>query len=78
MTARLVRIEWVADGIDLLIKDMPIFFIPVTVGVVQYLDFFVGKGSLMIPLVIISTFLVIASSSLITSLLMKKEEHTYE
>ncbi|SHN28515.1 CidA/LrgA family protein [Gracilibacillus kekensis] len=78
LTARWIRVEWVEDGIDLLIKDMPIFFVPVTVGVVQYLDFFIGKGSLMIPLIILSTFLVILSGSLITSLLVKKDGHTYE
>ncbi|WP_077065031.1 CidA/LrgA family protein [Gracilibacillus massiliensis] len=78
LTFRWIRVEWVEEGIDLLIKDMPIFFVPVTVGVVQYLDFFIGKGSLMIPLIILSTLLVILSGSLITSLLVKKDGHTYE
>ncbi|WP_163580953.1 CidA/LrgA family protein [Gracilibacillus saliphilus] len=78
LTFKLIRVEWVADGIDLLIKDMPIFFVPVTVGVVQYLDFFYGKGSLMILLVIISTFLTIGISGWITSLLLKKEVDTHD
>lgn len=78
LTFKLIRVEWVADGIDLLIKDMPIFFVPVTVGVVQYLDFFYGKGSLMILLVIISTFLTIGVSGWITSLLLKKEVDTHD
>ncbi len=78
LTAKLIRVEWVADGIDLLMKDMPIFFVPVTVGVVQYLDFFYGKGSLMIPLVMISTFLIIGISGLITSLLLKKDVDAHD
>jgi holin-like protein len=78
LTFKLIRVEWVADGIDLLIKDMPIFFVPVTVGVVQYLDFFYGKGSLMIPLVILSTFLTIGISGWVTSLLLKKEVDAHD
>ncbi|WP_018932575.1 CidA/LrgA family protein [Gracilibacillus lacisalsi] len=78
LTFKLIRVEWVADGIDLLIKDMPIFFVPVTVGVVQYLEFFYGKGSLMIPLVILSTFLTVGISSCITSLLLKKEVDAHD
>ncbi|MFD2656473.1 CidA/LrgA family protein [Gracilibacillus thailandensis] len=78
LTFKLIRVEWVADGIDLLIKDMPVFFVPVTVGVVQYLDFFYGKGSLMIPLVILSTFLTIGISGWVTSLLLKKEVDAHD
>ncbi len=78
LTTKFFQVEWVSDGIDLLMKDMPIFFVPVTVGVIQYLDFFVGKGSLMIPIVMLSTFLVIYTASVITSLLLKKAGHNYE
>ncbi|SFM45299.1 holin-like protein [Gracilibacillus orientalis] len=73
LSGRLIKVEWIADGIDLLMRDMPIFFVPVTVGVVQYLDFFYGKGSLLIPLVMLSTFLIIGISGFVTSLLLKKE-----
>lgn len=59
-------------------KDMPIFFVPVTVGVVQYLDFFYGKGSLMIPLVVISTFLIIVINGVLTSWLVKKEVNAHD
>ncbi len=73
LSGRLIKVEWIADGIDLLMRDMPIFFVPVTVGVVQYLDFFYGKGSLLIPLVMLSIFLIIGISGFVTSLLLKKE-----
>ncbi|MGN8646881.1 CidA/LrgA family protein [Gracilibacillus sp. HCP3S3_G5_1] len=78
LTAKIIRVEWIADGIDLLMKDMPIFFVPVTVGVVQYLDFFYGKGSLMIPLVVISTFLIIVINGVLTSWLVKKEVNAHD
>ncbi|MDX8047665.1 CidA/LrgA family holin-like protein [Gracilibacillus sp. S3-1-1] len=78
LLGKIIRVEWISDGVDLLMRDMPIFFIPVTIGVVEYLNFFVGKGSLMIPLIIFSTLIIITVSSLITSLLLKKEANAHE
>src|SRR5699024_4056024 len=74
LSGKIIRVEWVSEGIDLLLKDIPIFFIPVTVGVIEYLDFFYGKGSLMIPLVIFSTFLVIATGGIVTSKLLERRD----
>lgn len=72
LAGKVIREEWVSEGIDYFMKDLPIFFVPVTVGVIEYLHFFYGKGSLMIPLVILSTFLVIAAGSIVTSKLLEK------
>lgn len=72
LAGKVIRAEWVSQGIDLLMKDIPIFFVPVTVGIIEYLDFFYGKGSLMIPLIILSTFLVISVGSMVTSKLLEK------
>lgn len=74
LSGKIIRVEWVSEGIDLLLKDIPIFFIPVTVGVIEYLDFFYGKGSLMIPVVIFSTFLVIATGGIVTSKLLERRD----
>ncbi|UOQ84583.1 CidA/LrgA family protein [Gracilibacillus salinarum] len=78
LTTKLIKVAWIEDGIDFIMKDMPIFFVPVTVGVVEHLHFFAGKGSLLIPLIMLSTFLVVSISSLFTSLLLKKEADTNE
>lgn len=75
---KIFPLVWIQLGVDFLLKDIPFFFIPVTVGVVQYLSFFYGKGSLTILLVIISTFLVIGVSGAVTNFLLKKEVKSYE
>ncbi|GAB2534416.1 CidA/LrgA family protein [Gracilibacillus alcaliphilus] len=74
LVLKVIKLSWIRDGIDILLKDMPLFFIPVTVGVVQYLDFFYGKGSIVLIIVVVSTLLVIALSSWITDLMLRKEE----
>lgn len=75
LVLKVIKLNWIQDGIDILLKDMPLFFIPVTVGVVQYLDFFYGKGSIVLIIVVVSTLLVIALSSWITDLMLRKEGH---
>ncbi|MCT1902831.1 CidA/LrgA family holin-like protein [Oceanobacillus sojae] len=75
---KILPLTWIQSGVDFLLKDIPFFFIPVTVGVVQYLSFFYGKGSLTILLVVISTFFVIGVSGTVTNFLLKKEVKSYE
>ncbi|SER58320.1 holin-like protein [Gracilibacillus ureilyticus] len=63
----------ISNGIDLLIKDMPLFFVPVTVGVIEFFDFFRGKGSLILLAAFLSTLLVIFTTSFIAGKLLEKE-----
>lgn len=75
---KIIPLTWMQSGVDFLLKDIPFFFIPVTVGIIQYLTFFYGKGSLSILLVIVSTFIVIGVSGIVTNFILKKEVKSYE
>ncbi|WP_152656158.1 CidA/LrgA family protein [Oceanobacillus sp. CFH 90083] len=75
---KIIPLESIQGGIDILLRDIPFFFIPVSVGVIQYLSFFYGKGAFTILLVIVSTFLVISISGIVTNFILKKEEKSYE
>ncbi len=75
---KIVPLAWIQSGVDFLLKDIPFFFIPVTVGVIEYLSFFYGKGSLTILLVMISTFMVIGISGIVTNFFLKKEVTSHE
>ncbi|MFC4388845.1 CidA/LrgA family protein [Gracilibacillus marinus] len=66
--------KFIKDGLDLLLKDMPLFFIPVTVGIVNLLHVFAGKGLLMLGIALISTIIVIYTTGLLTQKIMGKEE----
>lgn len=78
LVLRIIPLTSIQTGVDILLKDIPFFFIPVTVGVIQYLSFFQGKGALTIPLVMASTFFVISISGIVTKLALGKKEKSYE
>ncbi|WP_066185828.1 CidA/LrgA family protein [Gracilibacillus timonensis] len=78
LSLQVIPITWLQSGVDWLLKDIPFFFIPVTVGVVQYINFFYGKGSLLVLLVIISTLFVIAITGLITDQLLKNRRAAHD
>lgn len=75
---KIIPLTSIQAGIDFLLKDIPFFFIPVTVGIIQYLSFFHGKGSFTILLVIVSTFFVIGISGIVTNFFLKKEVKSNE
>ncbi|WP_088076626.1 MULTISPECIES: CidA/LrgA family protein [Bacillaceae] len=58
LTTNLIKPAWVKDGAHFLIKYLPLFFIPATVGMMNYFDLFFGKGFLLILIVLFSTLLV--------------------
>ncbi|KAB8129385.1 CidA/LrgA family protein [Gracilibacillus oryzae] len=76
LVTKVIPEKLIKDGIDLLIKDMPLFFIPVTVGVIEFLDFFKGKGSFILFITFISTMVVILTTSFIADKLLQKEVGT--
>ena len=68
---KIVRLEWVEDGADLLIRDLLLFFIPPAVGIMQYTNLFGAIGSKLIGAVAISILIVLWIISLCTVLVMR-------
>ena len=62
---RVMRLEWVGDGAGFMVKHLPFFFIPSTLGIMQYYGIFAGKGFLLVIIVLVSTIMVMAVSGLI-------------
>lgn len=62
---RVMKLEWVDDGAGFMVKHLPFFFIPSTLGIMQYYGIFAGKGFLLIIIVLVSTIMVMAVSGLI-------------
>jgi holin-like protein len=54
--------KWIQDGAGFLLSTMMFFFIPAAVGIINYLDFFQGKGLLLVVVLIVSTCLVLICS----------------
>lgn len=66
---KLFPLRFVESGATMLLAFLPLFFIPATVGVVEYLDVFTGKGTILIVIIIISTLLTMAGSGWISQFL---------
>lgn len=59
---KIYPLEWIDSGAHFLLAFLSLYFIPATVGVVEYGELFSGKGMLLIPIVVVSTFLTMAAS----------------
>lgn len=70
----LFPIQWFEKGSELLLSHMPLMFLPVTVGILNYLPFFQGRGLLLIIVVLLSTMIVMVSSAMVGQLLVQRRE----
>jgi len=59
-----LKLEWIEEGAGFMVRHLTFFFIPATVGIMQYYDVFAGKGLLLVIIVLISTVLVMVVSGL--------------
>ncbi|WP_243386004.1 CidA/LrgA family protein [Bacillus kexueae] len=69
-----IHSEWLKDGSELLLKYLPILFIPATVGVMNYFSLFSLEGILTVFIVIVSTILVILTSGWMNQWMVGKEK----
>lgn len=74
LSLKLIPLRFVESGAMLMLSFLPLFFIPATVGVIEYIEVFAGKGSLLIALLIFSTLLTMAASGWTSQFLGRKNE----
>lgn len=68
-----IKLTWIQDGAGWMMDHLVLFIIPATVGVMGYFSLFAGKGFLLIPIVLISTVLVIITSGATSQWLMRRK-----
>ncbi len=73
LTTKIFPLKWVQEGCNFLLSHLPLFFIPVTVGVMEYGFVFQGKGLLLIPAVLGSTILVMVLSAKVLEWMMPND-----
>jgi len=78
LSLKVFQLEWIESGSYFLLSYLPLYFIPATVGVMNYGHVFAGKGFLLIPITMISTFLTMWFSSYISQVLVKKSANKEE
>lgn len=59
---KIYPLEWIDAGATFLLSFLSLYFIPATVGVVDYGPLFSGKGVLLLPIVAASTLITMAAA----------------
>ncbi|QDQ01555.1 CidA/LrgA family protein [Lysinibacillus fusiformis] len=70
---KIIKVEYIQDGAGFLIGILTLFFIPATVGVIDYPELWSKTGLLIILAVIASTLVSIYITGLLCQFIEKKE-----
>lgn len=70
----LLKSKWVKAGSAFMLAFLPLFFIPVTVGVIQFPTLFSVKGVLLIAAIGLSTCMAFSITGWISERLVSKKE----
>ncbi|MER2089840.1 MAG: CidA/LrgA family protein [Sporosarcina sp.] len=72
LSLKIYRLEWIESGAYFLLAYLPLYFIPATVGVMNYWHVFAGIGFWLIPITMISTLLTMWISSTVSQFFSRK------
>ncbi|QQP13467.1 CidA/LrgA family protein [Lysinibacillus agricola] len=70
---KIIKVEYIQDGAGFLIGVLTLFFIPATVGVIDYPELLSTTGLLIILAVIASTLISIYVTGLLSQIIERKE-----
>ncbi|GGN50728.1 CidA/LrgA family protein [Oceanobacillus indicireducens] len=74
----IIKIKWMEEGTSLLLRHLTLFFIPVTIGFMEYLELFKGKGIFLLLITVISTALVMGVGGAVSEQLAHGKETQHE
>jgi holin-like protein len=63
---KIYPLKWIESGAHFLLAFLSLYFIPATVGVINYWDIFIGKGVWLLVIAVFSTLLTMAVSALLS------------
>lgn len=72
LSIKVIPLRWVEKGAYVFLATLPLYLIPATVGVMDYVHIFAGKGSLLIVITIVSTCITMAVASLVSQSMAKR------
>ena len=78
LKTKIVKLKWIEEGTSLLLRHLTLFFIPVTIGIIEYFNLFAGKGIFLVIAAVVSTALVMGTSGLVSERLAKGKEVQHE
>ena len=74
----ILNVIWFVIGARFMFNLLVLFFIPATVGILNYYDLFKGKGILLILITIVSTLFVMVGSGVTSQMLGKERDISNE
>lgn len=77
LTLNVIKREWLSLGSSFLLKNLPLLFVPATVGIIDYLDLFKGFGFISLVISIVSTMLVFITSAIVSEKMLKRAKGHY-
>ena len=70
--------KYIQTGASFMIKHLVLFFIPATVGILNFYHLFAGKGALLFVITIISSLFVMTAAGYTSQLLAREKEVHHE
>ena len=70
----IIKLEWIKEGTSFILRNLTLFFIPVTIGFINYLELFSGRGIYLLLIAILSTAIVMGVSGIVSQRLAKGKE----
>ena len=78
MTFNIVKVKWIQDGAGFMIGFLTLFFVPSTVGIIEYPELLTKEGILLIVAVIISSIFTIIVTGRLSLFIEKRENNSSE
>ncbi len=76
LQTKVIKEKWLEYGAQFLLSILALLFVPATVGIMDYLSFFNGKGIITVALVLVSTFIVMLISGIVgEKIATRKKQH---
>ncbi|MHA6250550.1 CidA/LrgA family protein [Oceanobacillus sp. CAU 1775] len=74
----IIKLDWIKEGTQFILRNLTLFFIPVTIGFIEYLELFSGSGLYLLLIAIISTGIVMGVSGFVSQKLAKGKDVQHE
>jgi len=78
LSTGLLHTRFIQEGASFMIKHLVLFFIPATVGLLNFYQLFIGKGILLIVITMVSSLLVMVASGYTSQYLARRKELSHE
>lgn len=72
LSVKVIPAKWMEDGAGFILAYLPLFFIPATVGVINYPSLLSWSGALLLVVVVISTMITMVAAGTMSQVLEKQ------